>query len=256
MTATTSLFIGRWQVPALHAGHRALIDTALDEGKHVVIALRDTPLGADNPYPIYIREQMIRHTYGNGVQTVTIPNPGGELEICYGRQVGYTFRQITLSPELEAVSGTVLRNTQKQVIWLTGNSGAGKTTLAYNLKDRLQAVVLDGDEMRASISLGAGFSMADRLKHNLRVARLARVLVKQQNVIVSVIAPAKEARTMIDGIVSPIWVYVKKESLPFRPDYPYEPPENPDIVANMDTMGADEVAEYVSVRLREAELCK
>ena len=61
---------------------------------------------------------------------------------------------------------------EKQVIWLTGNSGAGKTTTAYNFKKKLeecgkQCIILDGDEMRSSISLGAGFSKEAREEHNL-----------------------------------------------------------------------------------------
>ncbi len=79
-------------------------------------------------------------------------------------------------------------------MWLTGQSGAGKSTLANLLKEKLNAVVLDGHEMRESISLGAGFTKEDREAHNLRVARLALVLAKQSPVIVSVIAPFEETR--------------------------------------------------------------
>jgi len=78
-----------------------------------------------------------------------------------------------------------------KIIWLTDPSGAGKTTLAKALLDEIPCVNLDGNEMRNSISRGAGFSRKDRGEHNLRVARLAKVLSEQMTVVVSVIAPVK-----------------------------------------------------------------
>jgi len=109
------------------------------------------------------------------------------------------------------------------IIWLTGQSGSGKTTLASALAKELNAVVLDGNEMRGSISVEAGFSKEDRAEHNYRIARLANVLSKQTNVVVSVIAPSKEVREEINKICSPIWVYVKRE-LPKRKGHFYEEP--------------------------------
>lgn len=110
------------------------------------------------------------------------------------------------------------------IIWLTGNTGAGKTTLAYKLNKIIDAVVLDGDEMRESISLGAGFTKEAREEHNLRVARLAKVLNRQMDVIVSVIAPFSSTREKISEICNPIWIYLKSPDL--GADKPYEEPKN------------------------------
>ena len=111
------------------------------------------------------------------------------------------------------------------IIWLTGNSGAGKTTLADMLCKDDGWIKLDGDEMRSSISLGAGFSKADREEHNLRVARLAKVLHKQQfNIVISVIAPFRSTREKINSIIPECrWVYIKRDGLD-KPDRPYEEP--------------------------------
>jgi hypothetical protein len=111
-----------------------------------------------------------------------------------------------------------------KVIWLTGESGVGKTILAERLQENWPCVILDGDEMRDSISLKAGFSRKDRAEHNYRVARLAKVLSEQSNVVVSVIAPIRSVRADIDDICSPEWVWVRRK-VPEREGHFYEVPD-------------------------------
>jgi cytidyltransferase-like protein len=222
--AMRSLFIGRWQ--PFHKGHRKLIDKVLGEGKPVVIAVRDTPVSEENPYTVGERVEMIKDVYGGKVEVVVIPDIA---EVCFGRKVGWRVRRVRLDSQTEEISATRVRNSQKRVIWLTGNMGSGKTSIAYLLKERLNAVVLDGDEMRVSISLGAGFSKKDRDDHNLRVARLAQVLNEQgHNVVVSVIAPFRSTRSKIDRICRPYWIYIKGGET--GRDKPYEVPEDPGVV--------------------------
>jgi len=219
-----SLFIGRWQ--PFHEGHKALIDKVLSEGKPVAIGIRDTKVSEDNPYTVEERKKMIEDVYGDKVQCFVVPDIA---EICFGRKVGYEVRRVRLDSQIEEISGTKTRNSQKRVIWLTGNVGSGKTSLAYLLKERLNSVVLDGDEMRVSISLGAGFSKKDRNEHNLRVARLAKILNAQDlNVVVSVIAPFIETRKEIDKICNPYWIYIRGGAT--GKDKPYEVPENPAVI--------------------------
>jgi hypothetical protein len=86
--------------------------------------------------------------------------------------------------------------------------------------------------MRKSISLGAGFSKEDRCEHNLRVARLAKVLnAYGHNVVVSVIAPHKSTRAKIDKIIDCMWVYVKR-TVKYDDYRPYEPPEGVPVIDN------------------------
>lgn len=109
-----------------------------------------------------------------------------------------------------------------KIVWLTGPSGAGKTTTAERFSFfNLGWIILDGDEMRESISLDAGFSRKDRTDHNLKVARLASVLSRQTNVIVAVIAPIRRVRQQITSICHPTWIYVKR-TLPPREGHFYE----------------------------------
>ncbi len=122
-------------------------------------------------------------------------------------------------------------------VWLTGNSEAGKTTLADAWREKHPSWInLDGDEMRATISLGAGFSPEDRREHNLRVARLARLLsTKGHDVIVSVIAPFQEVREEIQKIIPWCqWVYLKRDSIPVDPDRPYEEPPREFLLVELD----------------------
>lgn len=126
---------------------------------------------------------------------------------------------------------SLTKNSHKEVIWLTGNTGAGKTSIAYLLKKRLHAVVLDGDELRASISIDLGFSKNDRDAHNMRVARLAKILHKQGfNVVVSVIAPFQSTRDKITELINPLWIYIRGGKI--GKDTPYEIPENPDLIVD------------------------
>ncbi len=216
-----SLFIGRFQ--PFHKGHRAIVDKLLDEGKDVVVAIRDTKLSSENPLSAKDRKKRIRKHYGNKVKTIIIPDIN---ELNYGRKVGYKIRRVRLDRHTEAVSASGIRSAKKKLLWLTGNVSSGKTSLAFLLKERLGAVVLDGDEMRGSISLGAGFSKADREEHNLRVARLAKVfLTHGDNVVVSVIAPFQSARNKIEKIIKPNWVYIKGGKT--GKSMPYEPPKRP-----------------------------
>jgi cytidyltransferase-like protein len=258
MQKQASLFVGRWQ--PFHDGHKKLIETVLKTGKPVVVAIRDTEQSHKNPYTVLERQEMIEKAlaeYDPLVKVVTVPDID---EICYGRDVGYAVRRIELDPETEAISGTKTRAKNpplRPIVWLTGQSGAGKSTLASLLKDKLSAVVLDGDEMRESISLGAGFSREDREAHNLRVARLALVLARQAPVIVSVIAPFEGTRREIDALIKPVWIYIKK-ALPMDPARPYEPPPRPDLALDSDAHSPEENArvalEFLAARLGSAIL--
>ena len=136
------------------------------------------------------------------------------------------------------------RNKNHDIYWITGQSGAGKTTLAHALRKKIGGVVLDGDEMRESISFGAGFSKKHRINHNLRVAMLASVLSRQLPVIVSVIAPFESTRKKIDDMIKPVWIYVASD-FPRDPNKPYEIPKRPHITLTSDASTLRERLEIV-----------
>ncbi len=138
------------------------------------------------------------------------------------------------------------------ILWLTGNTGAGKTTLAkgvqkffneqedYDHPLARKILVLDGDEMRATISVGETLTPEDRRRHNLRVARLAGLLQSQGfQVIVSVIAPFAKVREEVSEICHPQWIYIKRSGL-HAPDRPYEAPSNPALVIDNDVLDIEQ----------------
>lgn len=93
----TSLLIGRWNY--LHAGHRALIQAVLDEGRAVCVAVRDTPHDHE---PTAIRVARLREVFPQAT-VVVVPDVD---EVVHGRDVGWTVRAIALDAETEAVSAT------------------------------------------------------------------------------------------------------------------------------------------------------
>jgi nicotinamide mononucleotide adenylyltransferase len=90
----------------LHDGHRKLIQSVIDEGKRVCIAIRDTEYSPDNPYTVAQRKQMIKAAFPQA-RVIVIPDI---TEVCFGRKVGYKIREIHLDEATEAISGTEIRN--------------------------------------------------------------------------------------------------------------------------------------------------
>ncbi|MCX7729086.1 MAG: adenylyl-sulfate kinase [Bacteroidia bacterium] len=94
-----------------------------------------------------------------------------------------------------------------KVIWLFGLSGAGKSTIAHELKKyfdnkNLTAIILDGDDVRNSVNNDLGFSEKDRKENIRRSAEMAKLLVSQNMwVIAAFITPKKEMRDSVKDIL-------------------------------------------------------
>ncbi|OOQ59506.1 adenylyl-sulfate kinase [Mucilaginibacter pedocola] len=100
------------------------------------------------------------------------------------------------------IGGTSVLGQNGMVVWLMGLSGAGKSTIARLLKQKLAeegifAISLDGDVMREGINKNLGFSDADRLENVRRVAEVANMLANNNVVaICSLITPLHEHQQM------------------------------------------------------------
>lgn len=100
------------------------------------------------------------------------------------------------------------------VIWMTGFSGSGKTTIANRLRDKYcSCTVLDGDIMRTGLCSDLGFDVDSRKENIRRIAHVAKIMSDTgiMNVIVPVISPTNEIRNMARDIIGEKFflVYVK-----------------------------------------------
>jgi adenylylsulfate kinase len=165
------------------------------------------------------------------------------------------------------------------VLWFTGLSGSGKTTIAHEVEEKLldagvPVEILDGDVVRENLSKGLGFSEEDRNTNIRRIAFVAHLL--QRNgvfVITAAISPYRairdEARAMIKDFIEiyadaplevceerdPKGLYKKARAGEIKGftgiDDPYEAPENPEVVANTDKEDVSESAQKVIDKLIE-----
>lgn len=91
--------------------------------------------------------------------------------------------------------------------WLTGLSGAGKTTIAYALQKRLvtdgnACIVLDGDQLRTGLNQDLGFSARDRSENIRRTAHVAKLLNESGiTVVVALISPYQTDRAKARSII-------------------------------------------------------
>ena len=164
------------------------------------------------------------------------------------------------------------------VLWLTGPSGAGKTTLANALGKKLRELgyeieILDGDGIRSKLYPDLGFSKEEREMHNKVVIEMAKLLAKNGVItIVSIISPFKSTREYArNEIGNFIEVYLKcsKEELIRRDpkglyakalkgeikdltgyDGIYEEPENPEVLLETDKLSVDEEVSLLLKYLR------
>ena len=98
------VFLGRWQ--PLHDGHRTIIDSAADNGKQVVVGIRDTELSEKNPFTAQERKELISDVYSDypNVEVMIVPNID---TVAIGREVGYSV--VSVPQEIAEISGTETR---------------------------------------------------------------------------------------------------------------------------------------------------
>ncbi len=172
-----------------------------------------------------------------------------------------------------------------RILWFTGLSGAGKSTIADRLEQELAAAgrhtyVLDGDNVRHGLSRDLGFTDPDRVENIRRVAEAARLMLDAGLiVIVSFISPFRSERAMARSMVSrgefievfvdaPLEVCEERDpkglyqraragKLPNFTgiDSAYEPPNSPEILLKSAEHSPDELVEQVVRYLRDIEEC-
>ena len=196
-----------------------------------------------------------------------------------GMVTSNTARQVFWEEVSVDKAGRAAAKGQKsRVIWFTGLSGAGKSTIANDVERALHAqglhtYLIDGDNVRHGLSRDLGFSLEDRIENTRRVGELARLMVDAGLIVlVSLISPFRAERRMVRELLAPdefIEIYVSTplevcESRDRKGLYkmaregkvqnftgissPYEPPDQAEIV--IDT--SDEPLEESVRRVVEA----
>jgi len=150
-------------------------------------------------------------------------------------------------------------------VWITGLSGSGKSTISKALKSELEKLELkvelvEGASFRESLSDGLGFSKDDRKKHFERMCEVAKMLLRNQVVvIIAAISPDREyreqARVKLKRFVEvylrcPLDVAKKRDEIYGRVErgeitnlagihFPYEEPKKPEVVCDTDKESPD-----------------
>jgi bifunctional enzyme CysN/CysC len=100
-----------------------------------------------------------------------------------------------------------LKGQQPAIVWFTGLSGAGKSTIANLVEQRLHAMghhtmLLDGDNVRHGLSRDLGFTEADRVENIRRAGEVAKLMVEGGLIVLcSFISPYRAERDMVRGLV-------------------------------------------------------
>ncbi len=161
------------------------------------------------------------------------------------------------------------------IFWFTGLPGAGKTTIATILHERLKefsirTVLLDGDEVRSGLNKDLAFSDGDRVENMRRVTEVSRLMIDSGlSVIVSLISPFASDRqsardefgdvafieTFIDAPIEvciqrdPKGHYAKAQSGQIRQftgiDSRYDVPENPELHIDTTVMSAQDAVQKI-----------
>ena len=168
-----------------------------------------------------------------------------------------------------------LKNQKPRVLWFTGLSGSGKSTIANEVEKSLALMnrhtfLLDGDNVRHGLNKDLGFTEADRIENIRRVGEVAKLMADAGLIVLTAfISPFRAERDMVRGMLpegefieifvdTPLDVaeardvkglYKKARSGQLKNftgiDSPYEAPDKPEITVNTVEMTAQEAAEFI-----------
>ena len=201
----------------------------------------------------------------------------GKIRFALRRSHNITLQHV----DVDQVSRSRLKGQQACVVWLTGLSGAGKSTIANLLEKALHAegghtYLLDGDNVRHGLNKDLGFTDADRVENIRRIAEVARLMVDAGLIVITAfISPFRAERAMARELFdegqfievhvdTPLAVaeqrdvkglYRKARQGELKNftgiDSPYEAPEQPECTLNTANMSAEEAAAALHDALRD-----
>src|SRR6202008_1492235 len=298
----------------LRVGHFYELRLATQQVKCQIVSIEQVMDSATMKISSDQREQLERNEIGRlTIQTRAplvidnhdrIPNLGRFVIIDDGKIHGggtifggvYTDRSVAKSKNIFWTEGKITAHARAvrsghrgAVIWLTGLSGAGKSTIAQALERELfqramHTYVLDGDNIRHGLNSNLGFAPDDRVENIRRVSEVAKLMADAGTVVITAfISPYRMDRRRAREIAlegnaefievfvdapmevcearDPKNLYKKARAGEIREftgiDAPYEAPEDPEIVVHTDKQSIDEsvatLLEQLLPRLRAEE---
>lgn len=192
----------------------------------------------------------------------------GTIEQRLQREDHVVWQKMDITPQYRAEH----MNQKPKTIWLTGLSGAGKSTIANALEKRLAAegrftMTLDGDNVRMGLNQDLGFEEKDCIENIRRVSEVAKLMNDAGLIVlVSFISPFREERRKAREIIGEpfveVYVSTSLEECERRDvkglykkarsgeiaefsgiSSPYEPPEHPDIIVDTTNRSVEEVVD-------------
>ena len=199
----------------------------------------------------------------------------GMLHFALRRAANVHWQAIDVTREAHALQ----KGQKPALLWFTGLSGAGKSTIANLVEKKLYATgrhsfLLDGDNVRHGLNRDLGFTDADRVENIRRVGEVARLMIDAGLIVLTAfISPFRAERQMVRAmfpegefievhIDTPLaaaeardvkGLYKKARAGQLKNftgiDSPYEPPEHPDIHIDTTKLDAEQAAELIVARL-------
>lgn len=183
------------------------------------------------------------------------------------------------SLDVNKAARAALKGQRPAVVWFTGLSGSGKSTIANLVEKKLYGLgrhtyMLDGDNVRHGLNKDLGFADADRVENIRRVAEVAKLMLDAGLIVlVSFISPFRAERQMARELMQagefvevfidtplevaesrdPKGLYKKARAGELKNftgiDSPYEPPERPELRIDTTTLSAEQAADAVVAHL-------
>ena len=199
----------------------------------------------------------------------------GTINFCLRRAQNVHWQSIDITREQHAA----MKNQRPAVLWFTGLSGSGKSTIANLVERRLHRMnrhtfLLDGDNVRHGLNKDLGFTEADRIENIRRVGEVAKLMTDAGLIVITAfISPFRAEREMVRAMLpegefvevhidTPLEVaeardvkglYKKARSGELKNftgiDSPYEEPEKPEIRIDTTAMSPQDAAELIVNRL-------
>ncbi|MBA4162886.1 MAG: adenylyl-sulfate kinase, partial [Novosphingobium sp.] len=224
--------------------------------------------------PLVFEPYAANRTLGGFVLIDKLTNAtvaAGMLHFALRRAQNVHWQAVDITREAHAA----LKNQKPRVLWFTGLSGSGKSTIANAVEKRLNLMnrhtfLLDGDNVRHGLNKDLGFTEPDRIENIRRVGEVAKLMADAGLIVLTAfISPFRAEREMVRAMLpegefieifvdTPLEVaeardvkglYKKARSGALKNftgiDSPYEAPENPDIRVNPAQMTVDQAAEHI-----------